>query len=126
MLGTSNLLRLFLNAMERRLAAILVADVVGYSRLMGRDEAGTFERLRAYRIELFEPEIAKHHGRIFKLTGDGLLAEFASVVDAVECAVVLQRAMAERNSGLVQDRRIDLSASTSSSARTPMPRQPYR
>src|SRR5262245_21792192 len=94
--------------MERRLAAILVADVVGYSRLMGRDEAGTFERLRAYRIELFEPEIAKHHGRIFKLTGDGLLAEFASVVDAVECAVVLQRGMAERNSGLVQDRRIDL------------------
>src|SRR5262244_464340 len=93
--------------MERRLAAILAADVVGYSRLMEQDEADTFERLRAYRRELFEPEIAKHHGRIFKLMGDGMLAEFASVVDAVECAIILQRAMAERNKGLAADRRID-------------------
>jgi class 3 adenylate cyclase/TolB-like protein/cytochrome c-type biogenesis protein CcmH/NrfG len=93
---------------QRHLAAILAADVVGYSRLMEQDEAGTFERLRAYRKELFEPEIVKHQGRIFKLMGDGLLAEFGSVVNAVECAVVLQRAMAERNAGLAQDRRIDM------------------
>ena len=73
--------------MERKLAAILAADVVGYSALMEQDEAGTFERLKAGRKELFEPEIARHHGRIFKLMGDGLLAEFGSVVDAVECAV---------------------------------------
>jgi len=94
--------------MERKLAAILAADVVGYSRLMEHDEAGTFERLRAHRKELFEPEIKKHHGHIFKLMGDGLLAEFASVVDALECAVVLQREMAERNKGLADDRRIDV------------------
>jgi Adenylate cyclase, family 3 (some proteins contain HAMP domain) len=93
--------------MERRLAAILAIDVVGYSRLMEQDEADTFERFRTHRKELFEPEIAKHHGRIFKLMGDGLLVEFASVVDAVECAIALQRAMAERNSGLAADRRID-------------------
>jgi adenylate cyclase len=85
---------------QRHLAAILAVDVVGYSRLMERDEAATFERLRAHRKELFEPEIAKHHGRVFKLMGDGLLAEFGSVVDAVECAVVLQRGMAERNNGV--------------------------
>src|SRR5215475_1600657 len=94
--------------MERRLAAILAADVVGYSRMMQQDEAGTFERLRAHRKELFEPEIEKHHGRIFKLMGDGLLAEFGSVVDAVECAAVLQRGMAQRNRGNAQDRRIDV------------------
>src|SRR5512132_4313158 len=94
--------------MERRLSAILAADVVGYSRLMEQDEAATFERLRAHRKELFEPEIAKHHGRIFKLMGDGLLAEFGSVVDAIECAVVLQREMTRRNDGLPNDRRIDL------------------
>jgi adenylate cyclase len=94
--------------MERRLSAILVADVVGYSRLMERDEGDAFERLRAHRKELFAPEIEKHHGRVFKLTGDGLLAEFASVVDAVECAVALQRGMAERNSGLTADQRIDV------------------
>src|SRR6476619_502212 len=93
--------------MERRLSAIVAADVVGYSSLMERDEAGTFDRLRSRRIELFEPEIEKHHGRIFKLMGDGLLAEFGSVVDALECAVVLQRAMAERNAGLATDGRID-------------------
>lgn len=94
--------------MERKLAAILAADVVGYSRLMEQDEAGTFERLRAQRKELFEPEINKHHGHIFKLMGDGLLAEFASVINAMECAVVLQRGMAERNKGLADDRRIDV------------------
>ena len=94
--------------MERRLAAILAADVVGYSRLMEQDEADTFERLRAHRRELFEPSIEKHRGRIFKLMGDGLLAEFGSVVDAVACAVDLQRGMAERNNGVAEDRRIDV------------------
>jgi class 3 adenylate cyclase/TolB-like protein len=93
--------------MERKLAAIFAVDVVGYTALMQRDEAGTFTRLRGHRKELFEPEIDRHHGRIFKLMGDGLLAEFGSVVDAVECAVVLQREMAERNNGLPQDQRID-------------------
>src|SRR5215470_6352921 len=94
--------------MERKLAAILAADVVGYSALMEADEAGTFDRLRAGRKELFEPEIKKHHGRIFKLMGDGLLAEFGSVVDAVECAVTLQRGMAERNASVPKDKRIDI------------------
>jgi TolB-like protein/class 3 adenylate cyclase len=94
--------------MERRLSAILAADVVGYSALMEQDEAGTFERLRAHRKELFEPEIEKHHGRIFKLTGDGLFAEFGSVVDAVECAVSLQRGLAERNANVPDDQRIDV------------------
>src|SRR5436190_21673626 len=94
--------------MERRLAAILAVDVVGYSRLMERNEADTFERVRAHRKELFEPKIIEHHGRVFKLTGDGLLAEFASVVDAVECAVLLQQAMAGRNMDLSPDMRIDV------------------
>jgi adenylate cyclase len=94
--------------LERRLAAILAADVVGYSRLMEQNEADTFERLRAHRKELFEPEIKRHQGRIFKLVGDGLLAEFASVVNAVECATILQQAMAERNAGLADARRIDV------------------
>jgi adenylate cyclase len=93
---------------QRHLAAIFAADVVGYARLMEQDEADTFARLRAHRKELFEPEIAKHQGRVFKLMGDGLLAEFGSVVDAVECAVVLQRGMAERNNGVPVDRRIDV------------------
>ena len=93
---------------QRHLAAILAADVVGYSRLMEQDEAGTFERLRVHRKDVFEPEIAKHQGRIFKLMGDGLLAEFGSVVDAVECAVAIQRAMAERNAGLTEGHRIDV------------------
>jgi len=86
-------------SMERKLAAILAADIAGYSSLMEMDEAGTFQRLRAGHKELLEPEIQKHHGRIFKLMGDGLLAEFGSVVDAVECAAALQRGMAERNAG---------------------------
>ena len=92
--------------MDRKLSAILAADVVGYSALMERDEAGTFERLRAGRKELFEPEIARHHGQIFKLMGDGMLAEFGSVVDAVECAVSLQRGLAERNAAVPEDQRI--------------------
>jgi TolB-like protein/class 3 adenylate cyclase/Tfp pilus assembly protein PilF len=94
--------------MERKLAAILAADVVGYAALMEADEAGTFDRLRAGRKELFEPEIEKHHGRIFKLMGDGLLAEFGSVVDAVECAVTLQRGMAERNASVPDSKRIEI------------------
>ncbi len=94
--------------MERKLSAILAADVVGYSRLMEHDEAGTFERLRSHRKELFEPEIEKYHGRIFKLMGDGLLAEFGSVVDAVECAVTLQRSMAERNATVADGSRIEV------------------
>src|SRR5262245_38124438 len=93
---------------NRKLAAILAADVVGYSRLMEADEAGTFDRLRALRTELFEPQITKHHGRVFKLVGDGLLAEFGSVVDAVECAALLQREMAKRNENVPEDRRIDM------------------
>jgi adenylate cyclase len=95
-------------AMERKLAAILAADVVGYSALMEKDEAGTFDRLKTHRKELFEPEIKKHHGRIFKLMGDGLLSEFGSVVDAVECAVAVQRNMAERNAGVEADKRIEV------------------
>ena len=94
--------------MDRKLAAILAADVVGYSALMERDEAGTHRRLVAGRKELFEPEIARHHGRIFKLMGDGLLAEFGSVVDAVECAVGLQRGLAERNAAVADDQRIQV------------------
>jgi adenylate cyclase len=94
--------------MERKLAAILAADVVGYSRLMEQDEAKTFQRVKAHRNELVEPAIAEHRGCIFKLMGDGLLAEFGSVVDAVECEVDIQRGMAERNAGEPQDQRIDI------------------
>jgi len=92
----------------RRLAAILAADVAGYSRLMGADEEGTLERLKALRHELLDPKIAEHHGRIVKTTGDGLLVEFASVVDAVRCAVAVQQAMAERNTGVAAENRIEL------------------
>ena len=91
---------------DRRLAAILVADVAGYSALMERDEAGTFARLKAHRQQVFEPVIKQHRGRIFKLTGDGVLAEFASVVDAVQCAVAVQRQMDERNRSLPEKERI--------------------
>src|SRR5881396_2926340 len=80
---------------ERRLAAILAADVAGYSRLMGADEEGTLARLKALRAGLIDPAIARHNGRIVKTTGDGLLVEFASVVDAMRCAVAWQNAMAE-------------------------------
>jgi TolB-like protein len=91
---------------ERRLAAILAADVAGYSRLMGQDEAGVLARLRAHRRELIDPKIAEHKGRIVKTTGDGMLVEFPSVVEAVACAVAMQRAMAERNRATPEDQRI--------------------
>ena len=91
---------------ERRLAAILAADVVGYSRLMERDEAGTLARLKAHRRELVEPLVAEHRGRVVKLMGDGALCEFASVVDAVACAVAIQRGMAEREAGVPEAERI--------------------
>src|SRR5215469_14300546 len=92
---------------ERRLAAILAADVAGYSRLMGADEEGTLDRLKALRRELSDPKIKEHRGRIVKTTGDGLLIEFASVVDAVRCAVEVQREMADRNADVPADRRIE-------------------
>jgi adenylate cyclase len=92
---------------ERRLAAILAVDVAGYSRLMGEDEEGTLAALRAVRRELADPKIAEHRGRIVKTTGDGLLAEFASVVDAVRCAVELQREMITRNAAEPAERRIE-------------------
>ena len=91
---------------SRRLAAIFAADVAGYSRLMGADEEGTLERLKAHRRQLIDPKIAEHHGRIVKTTGDGLLAEFASVVDAVRCAAEIQRAMAGRDRDLSEERRL--------------------
>jgi adenylate cyclase len=93
---------------ERRLAAILAADVAGYSRLMGADEEGTLERLKALRRELVDPKIAEHHGRIVKTTGDGVLVEFPSVVDAVRCAVAVQQAMPERDADIAADNRIEL------------------
>jgi class 3 adenylate cyclase/pimeloyl-ACP methyl ester carboxylesterase len=92
--------------MQRRLAAILAADVVGYSRLMGADEMGTLTSLKAHRRELVDSSIAEHHGRIVKTTGDGLLVEFASVVDAVGCAVSIQRSMVRRNAGVPEERQI--------------------
>ena len=91
----------------RKLAAILVADVVGYSRLAGADEDRTLSRLRALRSDLIEPAIAAHHGRIVKRTGDGSLIEFRSVVDAVRCAIEVQTGMVERNAGLPPERRIE-------------------
>src|SRR5512134_3934851 len=93
---------------QRRLAAILAADVVGYSRLMERDEQTTLAAVRSRQREVLEPLIAHHEGRIFKLIGDGLLAEFASSVNAVECAVEIQNAMASANGDLSDDRRIVL------------------
>jgi class 3 adenylate cyclase len=93
--------------MERRLAAIIAADVVGYSRLMEQDEAATFERLRQIRTELVEPTVAQHRGRIFKLLGDGLLAEFGSALDAVECAAAIQRGMRDANREGPDARRIE-------------------
>jgi adenylate cyclase len=94
-------------ASTRRLAAILAADVVEYSRLMGADEEGTHERLRAYIGELVNPKIREHQGFLVKSTGDGLLAEFPSVVDAVRCAVEIQREMVERNAAIPIERRIE-------------------
>jgi adenylate cyclase len=90
----------------RRLAAILAADVVGYSRLMGADEEGTHERFKAHLHNVVDPKIREHHGRIVKTTGDGVLAEFASVVDAVRCAGEIQRAMADRDLDLAEERRL--------------------
>ena len=94
-------------AATRKIAAILVADIVGYSRLAGADEDRTLARLRALRSDLIDPTIAVHNGRIFKRTGDGSLVEFRSVVDAVRCAVEMQNGLAERNSGLSPERRIE-------------------
>ncbi len=92
---------------ERKLAAILAADVAGYFRLMGADEAGTRARFNAHLHELIQPAIASHQGRIVKTTGDALLVEFASVVDAVQCAVEIQNGMAERNADEPDDRRME-------------------
>src|SRR3984893_11060857 len=92
---------------ERRLAAILAADVAGYSRLMGADEEGTLARLKVHRRELIDPKIREHKGRIVKTTGDGVLVEFGSVVDALRCATELQAGMAERNTAMPADDRID-------------------
>ena len=94
--------------MERKLITILALDVVGYSTLMEADEAGTFERLKTLEDQLFKPEIEKHRGRIFKLMGDGLLAEFGSVVDAVECALEVQRELAKRNAHVPTTEHIDV------------------
>ena len=98
--------RLEAPSVERKLAAIFAADVAGYSRLMGADEEGTHARLRAHFAELVEPKIAEHRGRVVKNTGDGLLAEFASVVDAVRCAAEIQRAMADRDLDVAEERRL--------------------
>src|SRR5512143_3429042 len=93
---------------QRRLAAILVADVVGYSRLMQLDEAGTLAALKSRRSEILQPVVSTHHGRIVKLMGDGVLVEFASAVNAVACAVEIQAAMAGANAVLAEDQRIIL------------------
>src|SRR5712691_11891359 len=90
----------------RRLAAILAADVAGYSRLMGADEEGTLERLKALRRELVDPKIGEHRGRIVKTTGDGLLVEFPSVVDAMRCGAEIQRGMLDRDGNVTDERRI--------------------
>ncbi len=90
---------------KRRLAAILAADVVGYSRMMREDEAGTLAQLKTHRIEVFDPRIAEHNGRIVKTTGDGVLVEFASAVDATECAIKVQWALARRNEDVPEGHR---------------------
>ena len=92
---------------ERRLAAVLAADMVGFSRLMEVDEVGTLARLKTHRIELIDPAIAKNHGRIIKTTGDGMLVEFGSAVDAVRCAVEVQRGMANDNIDVPEAKRIE-------------------
>ena len=91
----------------RRLAAILAADMAGYSRLIGVDEEGTLLGFKAIQAELFNPKIAAHNGRLVKTTGDGFLAEFSSVVDALRCATELQAGMAERNASIPTDNRIE-------------------
>ena len=91
----------------RKIAAILVSDVVGYSRLAGADEDGTLSRLRGLRSDLIDPAVAAHHGRVVKRTGDGSLVEFRSVVDAVRCAIEVQNGLVERNVGVAPDKRIE-------------------
>ena len=91
----------------RRLAAILAADVAGYSRLIGADEGGTLQALKVIRAELIDPTIGAHNGRLVKTTGDGLLIEFSSVVDALHCATEMQAGMAERNTTVPADKRIE-------------------
>jgi adenylate cyclase len=92
---------------SRKLAAILVSDVVGYSRLAGADEEGTLARLRALRSDLIDPAVAVHHGRVVKRTGDGWIIEFRSVVDACRCAIEVQNAMPIRNAGVAPEERIE-------------------
>ena len=99
--------RLSRNRVDRRLAAILAADIAGYSRLMGDDEEGTLARLKDFRKALVDPKIAEHRGRIVKTTGDGMLVEFASAVDAARCAVEVQHGIANQNANTPQDRRIE-------------------
>ncbi len=94
--------------MERRLAAIMATDVVGYSRLIRADEEGTLSALKALRADLIDPKIAEHNGRIVKLMGDGMLVEFASVVDAVHAAVETQQAVSDHNADVPTDKRIEL------------------
>jgi adenylate cyclase len=92
---------------ERRLVAILAVDVAGYSRLTGEDEEGTHVQLQAHLRALVDPKVAEHRGRVVKNTGDGMLAEFSSVVDAMRCALDIQRGMAERNAGVADEKRIE-------------------
>jgi adenylate cyclase len=92
---------------DRRLAAIFASDIAGYSWLMGVDEEGTLRQLKAHRKELVDPKFTEHRGRIVKATGDGMLVEFVSVVDAVRCAVDIQRGMVERNADLPAEKRIE-------------------
>jgi adenylate cyclase len=101
----------------RKIAAILVADVVGYSRLAGTDEDRTLSRLRGLRSDLIDPAVGAHHGRIVKRTGDGSLIEFRSVVDAVRCAIEVQNGLIERNAGLPPERRIEFRVSGRESPR---------
>ena len=94
------------NQIKRKLAAILAADIAGYSRLMGADEAGTLARLKQYRRELIDPKNKQYHGRVVKTTGDGILIEFPSVVDAVSCSIEVQQGMRERNADVPEEKRI--------------------
>ena len=93
--------------MERRLAAILAADVVGYSRLMGKDEMGTLAALKACEAEVIDPTVGNHNGRIFKRMGDGFLVVFGSAVDAVECSVEIQKKLKKENARFVEDNRLE-------------------
>src|SRR5467141_1060704 len=102
----ARLMKTMKQPVERRLAAILTADMVGYSRLMGADEEGTHARLKAHRRALVDPKIKEHRGRIVKTTGDGMLVEFPSIVDAVRCAVEVQRGMIDRSAETAEDKRI--------------------